>query len=170
MEMHDATDIRPNEQGRARTPISWDAHEYVHVEKSPDWYWALGLLAIAGATGALLMENVLFAVFIIIVSFVLALVASRQPNVLRFSITQRGVRIDDTLYQYSALDSFAIDEPTPNHTPKLILKQKGFFESVIIIPILDVDADDVHDFLIAFLEEDEHIEPLTHRLMEWLGF
>ncbi len=170
METHDKTDTRPNGTGLARKPIAWEAHEYVHVEKSPDWYWALGLLAIAGATGALLMENVLFAVFIIIASFVVALASSRQPNVLRFSVTQRGVRIDDTLYPYNTLDSFSIDEQTSDDTPKLILKQHGYFSHIIIIPIVDVDPDDIHDFLTAFLREDDHIEPLTHRFMEWLGY
>ncbi len=170
METHDKTDIQPNGGGRARKPISWETHEYVHVEKSSDWYWALGLLAVAGATGALLMENVLFAVFILIASFVLALASSRQPNVMHFSVTQRGVRIDDTLYPYTALDSFSIDEPTPDHTPKLILKQSKPLAPIIVIPIVDVDPDDVHDFLTAFLREDDHIEPLTHRFMDWLGF
>jgi hypothetical protein len=154
----------------ARTPITWDAHEYVHVEKNPDWYWALFLVAIAGTVGALLMNNILFAVFIIIASFVLALLASRHPEVRKFSITQRGVYIDGKLYAYNTLDSFSIDHPHHHRTPKLILKQKSNFAPIIIIPILDVDPDDIHDFLANLLTEDEHNEPLVHHVMEWLGF
>ncbi|MBP6994102.1 hypothetical protein KBB12_02575 [Candidatus Woesebacteria bacterium] len=154
----------------ARQPISWQAHEYVHVEKTPDWYWALGLIAIAGAVVALMYENILFALLILILAFVLALFAARQPNVIHFSLTQRGVRIEEELYPYNALESFAVHELSPNHAPKLILKPKKFLAPVIVIPIEDVDADDVHDFMLAFLEEDEHTEPTIHHVMEWLGF
>ena len=154
----------------SREPISWDAHEYVHVEKTPDWYWALGLIAVAGTVAAILFQNLLFAVLILVMAFVLALFAKRKPEVFRFSVTQRGVRIDDTLYPYSSLEWFSIDELSPNHVPKLILNPKHFFAPVIVIPILDVDPDEVHDFLIAFLDEEDHPEPVIHRIMEWLGF
>jgi len=170
--MADAQNTSANEGAPqiARQPIEWHAHEYVHVEKAPDWYWALGLIAVAGSVASILYNNVLFAIFILIAAFVLAMFAARRPNVCKFAVTQRGVRIDEKLYPYNALDSFSIDELTPDHTPKLILKQVGRFSPIIVIPIIDVHADDVHDFLVNFLTEDEHYEPLSHRLMEWLGF
>ena len=153
----------------ARTPITWEADEHVHVEKTPDWYWALGLVAVAGSVAALMYNNVLFAAFILLAAFVLAIQAARRPNVIRFAVTQRGVRIDDTLYPYNTIESFSIDELSPNHTPKLILNPQGLFSSIIVIPIIGVDADDVHDFLAPLVDEDEHTEPLSHRVMEWLG-
>lgn len=154
----------------ARKPITWEADEYIHVEKTPDWYWALGLVAVAGAVAAIIYNNVLFAAFILIAAFVLAIQAARRPNVRRFAVTQRGIRIDDTLIPYNSLESFSVDELSPNHTPKLIINPKGVFTSIIVIPIVDVDADDVHDYLAPLLDEDEHTEPLSHRVMEWLGF
>ncbi len=164
----DSTPQQP--ERKARAPIEWRAHEYVHVEKTPDWYWALGLIGVAAAIAAIVMGDVLFAILILLAAFVLAIYANRQPNVVRFAVTQRGVRIDDELYPYNTLDSFAIDEVSPNHTPKLILKPKRIFASLIIIPVEEVDPDDVHDFISDFLLEEEHVEPLSHHVMQWLGF
>ncbi len=170
MQEHNHTEKTYHDQKTTKRPITWEAHEYVYVEKTSDWYWALGVLAIAGIAGALFYENVLFALFILIASSVLALFASRHPDVVKFSLTQRGVRIDDVLHPYNSFVSFAVDEITPQHIPKLILKPTHALSPLIVIPIVDVDPDDVHDFLRLFLKEEDHYEPLTHRMMEWLGF
>jgi hypothetical protein len=153
-----------------RKPLSWKAPEYSHAEKTPDWYWALGLIAVAGAVAALLFNNVLFAVLILFGAFALALLASRHPTDVSFALTQRGIRVNDTLYPYQSLDSFNVDELTPEHTPKLIVEAKNFFTPTLVIPLIGVDADRVHDYLLDFLPEEEHQEPVSHRMMEWLGF
>lgn len=162
--------VSSESQSTARTPIEWETHEYVHVEKAPEWYWAFGLIIVAGSVTSLLYENILFAVFILIAGFVLALFATRQPNVCRFAVTQRGVRINDKLYPYKTFEWFAIDEPSPDHTPKLILNPTHFFSPIIVIPLVDVDPDEIHDYLGMFLEDKDHVEPFSHRAMEWLGF
>jgi hypothetical protein len=154
----------------ARAPIVWHGHEYEHFEKNSEWFWALALIAITGAFTAIILNNVLFAIFILIISFVLALFAARKPQELEYAITQRGLRVNDHLYPFKSLDSFGIDEMSPNHIPKLIIKQKNTFSQEIIIPLEDVEADEVHDFLIRFLPEEDLEEPLTHKVMEWLGF
>jgi|SRR3989339_1605670 len=153
-----------------KKPIEWKGHEYTHFEKGSDWYWSLGLVAVAGSVAALIFKNVLFAIFILIAAFVLAIFASRKPNEVSFAISQRGLRIDDVLYPFQSLKSFGIEELTPKHIPRLIFKSKKIFALDIIIPLEHVHANEVHDFLINFLPEDEHYEPLVHKVMEWLGF
>ncbi|KKS83436.1 MAG: hypothetical protein UV60_C0041G0011 [Parcubacteria group bacterium GW2011_GWA2_43_11] len=44
-----------------KKPIEWTDHEYKHFEKGSEWYWALGLVSVAGAVAALIFNNVLFA-------------------------------------------------------------------------------------------------------------
>jgi hypothetical protein len=159
-------------QKTTRAPLSWEAHEYVHTEKTADWYWAFGILTIACVVGAIVYGNVLFAILIFIIAAVLALFAGRHPDMTTFSVTQRGVRIGHIFHPYTSLESFAIEEYAhqPNHIPKLLLRPLHHFSPLIVIPIEGVDPDDIHDFLIQFLPEDTHLEPLSHRIMEWLGF
>lgn len=161
---------QPVEQKQHRERLSWEAHEYIHTDKHPDWYWALGLLTIAGAVAAILFSDYLFAVIIVITGFVLALFASRKPDVVRFTLTQRGVRINEKLYPYQSLESFFIEELHHEYTPRLLLKSKHFFVPLLVIPLEGVDADQVHDYLLDFLMEEEHAEPLVHKVMEYFGF
>lgn len=154
----------------ARQPIEWQAHEYVHYEKNQNWYWILGLFAVTGAVCAILFKDLLFAILILIAALVVAIVAGRKPSLVQFALTQRGVRIDDQLYPFNNLKSFAIAERSPNHTPKLILEPRGHFAMHIYIPLENVDVDHVHDFLLDFLKEEDHEEPIIHHFMEWIGF
>jgi hypothetical protein len=163
-------DVEVPSEGTHRRPLTWHGHEYVHAEKTPDWYWALGLIAVAGAVASLLFNNVLFSILILFGAFVLALFAAREPQEVQFALTQRGVRVDDKLYPYQALTSFAVDERSVNHTPKLLIEFKSHFAPTLIIPLENVDADHVHDYLLDYLPEEEHFEPVSHRVMEWLGF
>lgn len=152
-----------------RASIEWEADEYPHSDKSNDWYWALGLVAVSAAVAALLFNNVLFAVLILLSSFVLALFASRKPERVRFAVMQRGIRAHGKLYPYQTLKSFYIEE-LPGRTPMLLLESAKVMTPLIVLPLEGVDADHVHDFLLDVLPEEEHSEPLPHRLMEWLGF
>jgi len=151
------------------TPIKWKSLEYEHTEKNSEWFWSLGLLGIAGAFASIMLNNVLFAIFILIAVFVLALYASRTPDEVHFTISQRGLQIDDKFYPYKTMKSFGIEE-MEGHTPKLIMESKKLFTFDIIVPLKDVDIDEVQDFLLDFLIEEDHEEPLVHKIMEWLGF
>lgn len=153
-----------------REPITWEGKEYIHFDKTSEWFWSLGLIAVAGAVTSLVFKNLLFAIFILIAAFVLAIFAARRPEDVTFTITQRGVLINTKLYPFQSLSSFSIEEIGPNHIPKLILEAKSIFVPNIIIPLDDVDIDHVHDFIFTYLPEGDHEEPLSHKIMEWLGF
>jgi len=153
-------------------PLVWEADEHVHTDKGKDWYWALGLMAVALAVGALLFNNVLFAVFVLVAAVVLAMLASQKPRRVTFAVTQRGVRVDDKLYPYQSIETFGVEEQDVNSTDadKLILQLKSNFAMNVIIPLVGVDSDEVHTRIGAFVPEEDLVEPLTHRVMEALGF
>jgi hypothetical protein len=151
-------------------PITWKCKEYEHSEKSAEWFWALGLIGVAGAVASIMFNNVLFAIFILIAVFVLALYASRKPEEFTFTLTQRGLRIEDKLHPFNTFKAFGIEEFSEKHTPKLIFDTKKLFALDIVIPLVGVDLDEVHDLLLDFLPEDELEEPVVHKFMEWFGF
>ena len=153
-----------------RKPVSWVAHEYQHFEKNSEWFWALGLIGVAGAVTAIIVNNIIFAIVILIATFVLALHAAKKPEEYTFTLTQRGIRINDKLHTFQSLKSFSIEDLSENHTPKLILESHNIFTLDIIIPLTDVDLDTVHDFLYDYLPEEDNEEPASHKVMEWFGF
>ena len=88
---------------------------------------------------------------------------------VHYKITQRGVVIGNTLYPHSSLDSFWVEEMLDE--PKLLISSKKMFMPHIVIPISEeVDRDDLRDYLLDHVDEEEQNEPLSMKLMEYLGF
>lgn len=148
--------------------IHWNVPAYEHRPKHVDWYWILGILSVSGAVLAFTFENYLFAVLILLSAFVLALYGSKEPPILSVTIRERGVHINRTLYPFLSLRSFfVIDAPHP----KLMLTAQSAIAPYIIVPLGDdVDPVMVREILLTFLDEEEMVEPLPHRIMDRLGF
>lgn len=149
-------------------PIRWTADEYAVKRRGRDWYWALGIVAVAAAITAIIIGNFLFAAVIVIGSLVLMLYARRVPVAFQFEINGKGIVIGDRLYPFRTLESFWIPE---EGAPRIIVHSKRLLVPQIVIPLSDeVSIDEVHAALQKSLEEEEHTEPLSERLGEWFGF
>ena len=148
--------------------ITWNAPEFIYYEKGPDWYWAVGVISIALAVAAILFGNILFAIVIIAGSFTLSLQASHKPEIVTFTANQNGVQADETLYPYANIDSFWVENS--EHEQKLLLKSSKSWMPYIVMPIRNIDPEAVRNFLIKYVPEEEHAEPLLTKVMEYLGF
>ncbi|MEX0916923.1 MAG: hypothetical protein WDZ90_00120 [Candidatus Paceibacterota bacterium] len=150
-------------------PLKWKAPEYEHRDKTSDWFWVLGIIAVSGAVAAVLFGNVLFGALILIGAFVLAIFAAKKPETVEFEINERGVRIGKKLYPYSTLDHFGIVENA--NTPKLYLQSTKMLAPHMVILLEGVSEKDVRDRLSKKLpEEDEGEEPFSERVMDMFGF
>jgi len=149
--------------------IEWSAHEYTHQEKTPDWFWGLGLVILVIAIGAIFFNNVLLALVVLIAGAMIGFYAARHPDRFDFAATPRGIVVHDQLYPYQTLDSFWIDDLNP-YEPRLLLKSQKMLVPLIVIPLEDVDVDDVHSYLLQYLPEIEAAEPVAHKLFELVGF
>ena len=155
---------------RLPTQVAWSAHEHDHYEKTPDWYWGLGLLVLVLTIGAIFFNNVLLAILILLGGVMVGVYASRHPDRYEFALTPRGVIIHNKLYPYKTLESFWIDDIHPHATPKLLLKSTKTFMPLIVVPLEDVDLELIHVYLNRHLPEVEKAEPLAHKLFELVGF
>ena len=88
------------------TVLRWSAYEHEHVERGSDWYWALAIAAIAITITSILFHNLLFGLLILVAAFTLALLANTPPDIARFEISDRGIRINDILHRYDHIISF----------------------------------------------------------------
>ena len=149
--------------------IDWQALEYQHRERSGDWFWVVGIIAVSTAITAILFKNFLFGILIIIAAFALILQALRKPRLIQFTINQSAVRASQVTYPFSSLESFWLDEANPNDI-RLLLKSKNLTAMLIAIPLGDTEPQLVKDFLLTYLPEAELHEPLSQKIMEALGF
>lgn len=152
-------------------PLRWEGYEHQHIERGADWFWALGIISITTALIVLLFGNFLFSVLILIAGATIGLLASKQPPIATFEITGRGLVIDDRLYPYDIMEAFWIEYETPAG-PTLLLDTRRVFAPHLVIPIAEtIDTDAVREhFIQNGVPETELQEPLSHRLLEFLGF
>lgn len=156
-----------------RQQLEWSALEHEHIEKSSDWFWALGIIAIAGAIASIIFNNILFAIIIIIGAFVFSVNANKKPERVNFKINNRGVIINNTMHPFSSLESFWVEEgdnENEESKPKLLIKSKKLLMTHIVIPIESVRATDIRNFLLEYLNEEEDSESLAQKIMEFFGF
>lgn len=150
--------------------FEWETLEYEYVHKSPDWFWALGIIAVAAAATSIIFSNMLFAIVILIGAFTLGINSIKRPNVISFKINNRGIIIDKKLHPFTTLESFWVEDSNEYIEPKLLIKSKKLLAPHTVIPLGDTSASDVHDFLINYLDEEEDSESLAQKIVEFFGF
>ena len=148
--------------------LRWSAYEHEHVERGSDWFWALGIIAVCAALTSILFHNFFFAVLILLAAGTLGMLANVPPDLVEFEISDRGIRIGDTLHRYEEVISFWVeDEKGPR--PTLLIDTVKPLAPNFIIPIHDVDPHVVRLFLREHAEEVPMREPLAHKLLEFFG-
>lgn len=149
--------------------VAWEAPAHHHIEKSSDWFWALGIITVSASAAAFFFGNFLFAILIIIAACIMALLANREPQTVSYAVTPRGLRVGDRLYPYSTLEAFYIDEDHEDG-PQLLARSQKLFMHLIIMPIPDEHVEDIEDILENRLPEEEIEEPLGTKILEIFGF
>ena len=148
--------------------LSWTAPEYRHTEKTAEWFLASGIIALALIAASALLGNILFAIVVALAALGFFLCANRAPRAVRVSLIDAGIAFGDTLYTYETLASFWVE--ARDGAPRLILKQKKTLSLLVSIPIEEVHPNLVRSGLAERVSEEELHEPLSQKIMEYLGF
>ncbi len=149
----------------------WEGREYDHNPKSADWYWALGIIAVAGTVTAGLFGNFLFAILIIVAAIALAFHAAQEPPLHRFRLVEQGIVIGDELHPFERMASFSVLEDIEGTLPPMIsIKTESWLSPHLIIPLAGVDADAVYSYFLQHVDEDEHNHSFVDLVAAWLGF
>lgn len=141
---------------------STDFGEILHQWKIPEtpqyargrlWYIIMSSLALAFAAYALLTANFLFALIIVLFAVMIFMSHNRPPLLLKVAVTDKGVVVNNRLYQYGDLLSFWII-----HEPPLVKNLYLGFQSRARPPLalhLDtLEPGEVRATLQKFLSED----------------
>jgi hypothetical protein len=148
--------------------ISWTAPEYMHTEKTADWYWIVGIVSVTLSVISIVFGNILFGLFIIVATGTLTLYASRPPELHEIRISDKGVQVDKVLYPYHSIESFWIEEKELH--PRILLKSEKKIAPYIVILLGEVPAEEIRDALNTHLHEVKHSEPFLEKLLIWFGF
>ena len=151
-------------------PLSWKAPTHEYTERSPDWFWALGLLSLAGAGISIFFSNVLLAVIIGLGAVCFALLALKPPKLCTITITNEGVQVEEALYPLRSLISFWIDEVS-RETPQLIIGTRSFLNPVLVLPLEPhVSIEELREHMLTLIPEEEQYESMFSHLASFFGF
>jgi hypothetical protein len=92
--------------------LEWQDYEYDHKDKGSDWFWVVGLVGLISIILAIIFKNFLFAIILLISTFLVMLYGTRQPELINFQINQRGLKAKDDLFLFDTLKTFAIKSDT----------------------------------------------------------
>lgn len=148
--------------------ISWEVLTHVHRERTNDWYWALGVVAIVAAGLSIWLGNLLFGILILLCAGSIGALAMRGPREHSVEIDPRGISVDGTLYPYRTLKSFWVDDD-PEY-PRLFIMTGGIVTPHMALPLDDVNhAQVVRDYLRPRLDEVEQEPHLGEYIAHMLG-
>jgi hypothetical protein len=149
--------------------IEWEAPEYEFHEKSPDWFWTLGIITLALFLSAVLLHSFLFGFLILLAGFSLALFGARKPNIVSLKVNAQGIHIGNRIYPYENLKCFWVDYEPP-YKKEIIIESKKTFMPHLTIMIGDADPVKIRNYLLKFLKEEKIEEPLTSTIARVLRF
>jgi len=149
----------------------WQGHEYSFEEHTADWYWALGIISGALILACIFFGNILLGLVILAGSVTVGLQAAKHKRLHHFAIYENGIAIDDNLYLFEDMRDFAILEYIdPTLPPALSLKTNHLLSPHLLIPIHDVDPEEVYAYIEQHLPEGMHEETLLDRIVTFLRF
>ncbi len=147
--------------------ISWHVETHEHKERSIDWYWGLGLVALAAAALSIFFGNTLFALIIGLAAISIGILIARGPREHVVSVSPRGFSLDGTLYRWSGIQSFWI---TQEREPHLLLTTQGVLHPQLVIPIGDPGRiQNLRAYLRRFCAEEEQEAHLGHHVASIFG-
>src|SRR3989344_4758304 len=149
--------------------FSWSAYEYEYYEKSTDWYWWVGFFALVLLGFALWQRSFLFALVILLGWFTVVLWPAPPPQMISFSIAERGILVRERLYMWHDLRSFWIFYNPPIRK-ELVIAPKKTFLPTLKINLGDTDPTVIHDTLLTFLPEIEEEDSLIDNLSRLVRF
>lgn len=149
--------------------IAWEALEHHHIKKKSDWFWIAGIIIVAITIASILLGNMLFGIMVFTGGTVMTILASRPPKLISYAVTQRGLRIDDTLYPYTTLESFYIEDENPLEQVLLVRSEK-LLMPLLILPLPDDCVDEIETIIAERLPEEHLEEPFAYKLLEFFGF
>jgi hypothetical protein len=149
--------------------IIWEAYEHHHTDRSSDWFWILGILTVAGTIASLLLGNTLLAIVIAIGGTLSGIGALREPHIIAYAVTARGIRINERLYPFTTLECFCIDEDHPQGTQLLVQSEK-LFMPLLVIPVPEEFEEEIEEIIAARIPERHLEEPLAYKILEYFKF
>lgn len=130
----DTPDVTPEFDEEAAL-IRWQAHEYVEHARTAQWYAVFGLIAVFLMVIAIfLMKSWTFAILVPIMAVALLVYTRRPPAILDYSLTKKGLYVNEKFYPYDNFRAFSLVDHAGRHTVNLVPRKRFQLAQTISFP------------------------------------
>ncbi|EKD58466.1 MAG: hypothetical protein ACD_56C00117G0001 [uncultured bacterium] len=131
---------------------AWRAPEFEVYEKSARWYLIGAIFISAIILYALFTNSPIMAVTFILLGIVGFIYLQKDPRVVNFAVTSKGVLADNQLYDYENIYSFWIFYEEPN-IKVISLHTKASMLPYVHIPLHEEDPVHIREILMTHIPE-----------------
>lgn len=148
--------------------ISWSALPYQFKPKSIDWYWAMGIIVIAGSIASFFYSNFLFGIFILISGSLVIFTAHKEPNITDFEINEKGISINEEYILWKNILNYNI--VTRKDERLLLISRNVGINRIVSFPIININEEELIKVIESYTKkEDTLIESIAERLFDYFG-
>ena len=162
--------------------LRWSIHEYHKQKRGQTWYIiaaSFAFLCLFFSFFALsnwhlvwlgTKSNFLFALIIIVSAIIMLINDNQEPGEISVELGPEGVSLGRNFYDYDNLKNFSVLYKPKQSIKNLYFEQKNSWRPRLSIPLRRLDALEVRNFLIKYLDEDlERTQtPLSEQLTKLL--
>ena len=156
--------IVEDEEDQGEQVFGWMVDEYERHVRGPIWYAVSFLAAVGLILYAIVAQNFLFAIIIVMFGVIIGLSTLREPERILFQVTTRGVAVGHLFVPYKELKDFWIVYEPP-YVKNLYIEHKNALTPRIVVPMDDEDPVEVRRALLEYLDEDGRTEEPLGDLM-----
>lgn len=151
--------------------ISWNFNEYDPEPRSNTWYLWFGIFIAGLVIYAVISNNILFAVILILFSIIVFLQNWRKPAKIHFGVTPNGITIADKFYKMSEIQEFWIAYDPPR-VKAVFFQFTSPFKPLLGIPLDAMDPLQLRKILLDYIPEnlDREDEPIPDAIARVLRF
>jgi len=158
--------------------ITWRIEEPNFTPKTTEWFWALGIFALALIIFSILLKNYLLTIILALAAFIIYSSKNKKPELINFRLDNNGLYIEHKFYHYDGFESFWIfparlndyassrsgRETQTDEGRELALRYKRHLMPLLIVPFHNNDEPEIRRILNKYLPESEEQESLIDLL------
>ena len=158
--------------------INWEIKEPDLAPKTTEWFWALGILALALIVFSILLKNYLLIIIVALTIFIIYSSKNKKLELINFRLDNDGLYIEHKFYPYDSFESFWIfparlndyapsrsgGEARTDKEQELALRYKRHLAPLLIVPFHNNDESRIRKILNKYLPESEEQESLIDLL------
>lgn len=107
---------------KSDAPITWEAQEYIHLDKSPIWF-VLFVIVVLGlvAVDVFFLQSWTFSALVIVMAIAVIIYTRRPPRTITYGLSgKQGLYVGERLYHFDEFKAFGLIQDGDHHSIMLI--------------------------------------------------